>query len=304
MHRIVCVLSGVLILACPGPGPIGGDAGLITDGGAATAPCGLATNPEPNDTRDTASTLTLNTDATFCLGVGDVDFVAFTTPASDMGGGTVQLQFTQVGTPVALDVEVTAASDNGPVTSAYNTAGGASLTIWFSAKPNTTFKAKIHNFAGSASEAAKYNLNVVYTAVADAFEPNDTRDAAKPLTLGTAANAYFVGGYSAGTEPRTAYDDWYSVSVVARRAIRVQLSNIATDWSPYVEVFAADNSAFDSKYVTTDGQSIDLTSSDLVTAAGTYTIRVYSFAGYPAADGKGALADHLTRPYSITVSQP
>ena len=35
-----------------------------------------------------------------------------------------------------------------------------------------------------------------------------------------------------------------------------------------------------------------------------YKVRVYSFAGYPTAAGKGALADHLMRSYSITVSQP
>ena len=295
--RLSLLSLGLLSLAC-GPGP------STADAGQPAGPCGLSPNPEPNDTRETASAVALNTDATFCLGVGDVDFVSFTTPTGDLAGGTVQLQFTQVASTLSLDVGVTAASDNGPVTSAYNTTDGANLTVWFSAKPNTTFRASIKNFAGNVSAASRYNLNVVYTAVADTFEPNDTRDTAKPLTLGAAANAFFVGGYSTGNPPGAAYDDWYSVPLVAGRAVRVQLSSVATTWSPYVEVYAPDNSEFDSKYVTTDGQSIDQTSPDLVTVAGMYKVRVYSFAGYPTADGKGALADHLTRSYSITVSQP
>jgi hypothetical protein len=303
MRPILCVLFFVS-LAC-GPGPSTTDAGqTLADAGQTLAPCGLSSNPEPNDTRDTASTVPLNADSTFCLGVGDVDFVSFTTPAGDLGGGAVQLQFTQVATTLKIDVDVTAASDNGPVTSDYTTTNGANLTVWFIAKPNTTFRASIKNFAGDVSSASRYNLNIVYTAVSDTFEPNDTRDAAKPLTLGAAANAFFAGGYSAGSSPGTAYDDWYSVSLVAGRAVRVQLANVATTWKPYVEVYAPDNSEFDSKYVTTEGQSIDQTSPDLVTAAGLYKVRVYSFAGYPSADGKGPLADHLTRPYSITVSQP
>jgi hypothetical protein len=296
MRPVLCLLCFVSLACGPGPSTV--------DAGQTLGPCGLSSNPEPNDTRDTASTVPLNTDATFCLGVGDVDFVSFTTPAGDLGGGTVQLQFSQVATTLSIDVEVTSASDNGPVTADYNTTDGANLTVWFSAKPGTTFRANIKNFAGDVSAASRYNLNVVYTAVSDTFEPNDTRDTAKPLTLGAAANAFFVGGYSTGTPPGAAYDDWYSVPLVAGRAVRVQLSNVATTWRPYVEVYAPDNSEFDSKYVTTDGQSIDQTSADLVTVAGMYKVRVYSFAGYPPADGKGALADHLTRPYSITVSQP
>ncbi len=72
----------------------------------------------PNDTRETASALALSTEATFCLGVGDVDFVRFPTPTGGSGGGTVQWQFTQVATAPSLAVDATAASVNGLLTSA------------------------------------------------------------------------------------------------------------------------------------------------------------------------------------------
>jgi hypothetical protein len=298
MLRSAYAMLAVVLMGCPG-------APSESDGGssAGTGPCGLASNPEPNDTRDTATPVALRSDVTYCLEKDDVDFFAFSTP-EDVTGGTVQLEFTQVGTTLRLDVEVTAASDNGVVTSAYRTTEGASLTMWFSVQPGTAYKARVRNFAGSVSAATKYNLNVLYTPVADTFEPNDTRDTAKPLTLGTTANAYFSGGFSVSDAPNAAFDDWYSVSVAAGRPIRVLVANVATDWRPQVEIFAPDNSSFESKYVTTEGQSLDVKSADMVAAAGTYKIRVYAFAGYPKAEGDGALADHLTRPYAITVTQP
>src|SRR5688572_714670 len=86
--RLLLALSPLLLAAAcgggNGNGGTGGTGGSGGTGGAGGVPCGLAAGvePEPNETRDTPSTLAFGAAVTACVAdATDVDFYEVTAPA-------------------------------------------------------------------------------------------------------------------------------------------------------------------------------------------------------------------------------
>lgn len=280
------------------------DAGTVTptvDGGGAdgsvvvTGGCAFG---EPNENRDQATALTIGTQYSGCVTTReDADFYEFTAP-SDNSGGYVQIALTNVGAG-SIAAEVFAASDNGSLTSVYNTTEGESLPVYVSVAPGAKYRLRVADFAGFSAEY-KYDLKLTYTKFDDSFEPNNTRDDAKSITKNVPVEAIIAPTTAAGHVKEDDWFDFYAVDLAAGNA-DVKLENVPTNVNADVQVYNAAGTVVASKYNTTDGASVVV--EPFQTAAAKYYVRVSYFASPPASAAKGGIPDNFTRKYKLTVSQ-
>jgi hypothetical protein len=284
-----------------GSGGAGADAAGGTGGGGTMA-CGIP-EMEPNDSRDKAVPYTVGAAAVGCLGTeDDLDFYEMTAPA-DPAGGYYQGSLTDVGDGT-VSVKVYSATDNSEILgSAYTTTAGASVFFYWAAAPGEKYRLSVTGFGGW-SKAFKYTLKASYTKVSDTFEPNDTRDASKPLTLGTPVMAFFFSGFRGKDIKPEEYQDWYSVTLAAGMA-SLKLENVPMNVLPQIKLYDAAGGmvSLDQNYNTTAGGSI-LTKA-MIPAAGMHRVVVDVFSVPPEASGKAMMVpDSFTHPYTLTVSQP
>ena len=269
------------------------------DGGAvvAAAGCGFG---EPNDTRDVPTSIALDTAYTgICLsGREDKDWYQFTAP-SDAAGGWVKVLLSNVHN-AALGAKAYAMGSNREIITAYTATDGESLAIYFSVKPGEKFGVVVDEFIGG-DQVATYDMKLAYTKFDDAFESNDSRDAAKTITAGTAVEAYLAGLESAATPKGDDVSDWYAVNLSAGQA-SIKIQNIPTDLSPDYELVDVNGTRIDNGYTATNGESL-IRNNVAIPATGKYFVRVGAFNHVEDA-GKGDVApDHFTRKYSLLVSQ-
>ena len=309
---VLAVLGAGLLPACgssshSGTGGVGGSIGAGGQGGGAVvAHCGLEL--VPNDTRDTATAYVLGTPVTTCIDTeADIDMYSFTVPANNPAGGFVRLTFTDVGVSGALDVNLYSAVDNSQVDELYKIDGGASIDAYLAVAAGTTYRIAVSQFTSSAVPF-RYTMTATYTGLVDLYEPNDTKDAAKPIGVGTAITAYQAAGYVQDPYVGDALADWYSVVLAGGSAMAnttVKMSTVPTDIMGDVQLFDPDGVAIGESYSTTPGANVTLVAQAAV--AGTYLIKVSPFSGAPAPAGEiklGVPPDHFTRPYTLTVTQP
>jgi hypothetical protein len=297
----------VLATACGGGGNGEDDAGTLADGGGTADgggganPCGLPNEPEPNDDRDHAAAYELGTSVEGCIATkNELDFYQFTAP-SDPAGGYVQVAVTNVGNGY-IQTNTYAASDNGEILQAYAANKGQSVNYFFSVAPGQTYRIAFTDWV-SVEGAFAYTLQATYTAIADAYEPNDTVDQAKAITVGTPIQAYLFAGFTAGgTFDADSMDDWYQFTAAAGN-ITVTLSNVPTDTTMEMSVHGPDKSQLGGlAYNTTAGANV--TATRTAATAGTYYVRVGRWVGVGKAAGIGStVPDRFTRPYTLSVTQ-
>jgi hypothetical protein len=291
--------------ATGGAGGATGGAGGATGGagGGVVGPCGVL-EMEPNDTQDQATPYSLGASVVACIGTaGDQDFYRFTVP-NDAAGGYVVVDFTDVDPVGYLAAAVRTVSDNGEVLSVYVGNGGQSLSLFFAVAPGQQYRLNVNDFA-AFSKAYKYTLKATYTKVDDAFEPNDTRDQAKPIQIGAANSGFLFAGHTVATIPYVAYEDWYKFTLAAGN-VTAKLENVPLDITGQLELFDASGKSVASAYEITEGASVTLTLNGA--AAGAYTLRVNPFGAGIVSSGKGTavpavVPDHFKRPYILTVTQ-
>jgi hypothetical protein len=281
----------------------GGPADAGGPDGASAAPCGIP-EMEPNDTRDNAVVYTAGSEVVACLGTDkDVDFYEVTAPAGDAAGGYYQASITNVGMG-NVDAKVFSATDNSLILQfTYTVDQGASLYFYWAAAPGQKYRVAVTNFAGW-NNPYKYTFKATYQKVADAFEPNDMREAAKPLTLGTAVMPYFFTGFRRGDIKPEEYQDWFSVMLDAGM-VTVKVDNVPTDVRPQIKLLDPTGAEVDlpTRYNVTPGGSLN--TSAKVDMAGKYLLVVDIFSVEPDASAKEMMVpDSFTRPYTLTVSQP
>jgi len=305
--------AGLLPAACGGGSHgtgMGGQGGRASPGlgGAAGSsvvlgPCGLP-EIEPNDTRDLATPYVLGSSVVACIGAGDdKDVYSFTAPATDLAGGYVLLSLTEVGPTGLVDVTLFSAADNSSVDEIYKADGGASLFAYLAVAPGVSYRIQVSAFAG-AGAPYRYTMKAAYTPIVDAYEPNDTKDTAKAITLATPITASMTAGYVGDPYKGEALADWYSVPLAAG-SVTIKLTTVATDIMGDIQLFDPDGTSVDEKYSTTPGANVTLTAE--VMTPGSYKFFIQPFAGAPPAAGEavGMVApDHFTRPYTLTVTQP
>ncbi len=291
----VAAVGLVLGSAC-GPTSSGSDAG--SDAGSGSG-CGFG---EPNGTRETATPLAIDAGVTSaCVGTDAdlVDFYEFTAP-DDASGGYVTVNFTNVGAVAGPEAEIFAAADNGEIASKYEVDKGKSLTVWTTVAPAAKYRFTIKPFAGSSAPMS-YDVKLNYTKLPDAFEPNNRKEDAKAITVGTAIQASVAGVSANSTLAAGDVEDWYKVTVAAGTAT-IKMSNVPADYLCQMEVFDASGTSIDSKYNTTEGANCQL---DLVSlVGGEIKIKLDKFAGKPAQGGGGTPGPSITSQYTLLVSQP
>ena len=270
-------------------------------------PCGLAGEPEPNDSRDAPTPLAAGSAVLGCVaGATEQDWYDFVAPP-DPAGGYLQLRLDQVGTGT-VNVQLYTASDNALVLDTYAANDGASLSVYLAAAPGQRYLAKVFS-AFSVSRPFSYRLTPTWTAVVDAQEPNDTRADARPLALGATAQGTLFAPFVKGATPEDAsYNDWFKVNLAAGAAT-VRLSNVPTTLTGFVGVYDASATEVKSAYGSNEGAGVTLTldAADVPTAGEYFVVVrkvfVLPAAGHPAGSG-AVVPDHFTRAYALQMTQP
>ncbi|HEY0710954.1 MAG TPA: hypothetical protein VGG33_29395 [Polyangia bacterium] len=297
-------LATLALCACQELGD-GADAGAGDAGADAEQPpgpgCGLASEPEPNDTVAQASPLTAGAAVVGCLAsAADLDIYEVKAPAA--GSGFFQGGLTEVGAGT-LSVEVSSARDNAPfLRGTFTSTPGASLFFYWATAPGESYRIAVARF-GSAAAPFRFALRATYTGIVDAFEPNDTRAEAKPITLGRPVDAFFFAGHQTEAVDPAAFSDWYSVTL-APGTLTIKLRNVPTSVRPEVELFDAGNNSVRglTMYNNTPGGSIDVMGP---VTAGPHRLVVRIFALAPETAGRGEkVPDNYRQPYQLIVSQP
>jgi hypothetical protein len=277
----------------------GGDASAETAGGGT---CGLV-EAEPNDSRDRATPYSAGAAVTACLGTPeDVDFYELTAPAADLAGGYYTAAVSDVGDG-RVEVKVYTASDNANLLdNAYTTERGASLSFFWAAAPGQKYRISVARFQ-VADAPFKYTFKADYTKVSDAFEPNDTRDQARPIALGTPVSAALFAGHKGQEVAATAFEDWYQATLASGK-LTVKLENVPTDVRAEVRLVDPAGQPLDPRAQSLDaGAGLTLTRDAL--PAGTYKVVVAIYAVAPLTAGRGmTVPDSYTRSYKLTVTQP
>jgi hypothetical protein len=317
-YRLIVCAGAVLALATMGcestdsgadggtdAGGTGGGGGGGGGGGSNPMACGFA-EPEPNDTRDNATAYTAGTDVTGCIGSStDVDFYKLSSPA-DMTGGVFGVSMTDVGEGT-LDVKVYTASDNSAILeNTYTVDKGGNLYFYWAAAPGADFRISVARFGGFDA-AYKYKMKAVYTKAEDAYEPNDTKATATPLTLGTPVMAKLFAGHKVKVVADEAYYDWYKFDVATAGMVNVAVDEVPTNTTVKVELQNALGSAINN----TSGEDYNITKGGSVVAGfmvmpGAHSLRIESYSPKPeTADRTDSpqLPDNATRSYKLTVSQ-
>ncbi len=258
------------------------DGGLVTDSGTGVDGGGGCAFGEPNDTRETPTAIQVNqVYRGLCVSAEDgtdgKDFYAFTAPATDLAGGYVEVKMTNVGPEGLAEFIVTSVVDNDVLVDNYQTTEGAGSYGWFTVTPGATYRVQANRFAG-AGKRFTYDLELKYTAIADAFEPNNTKETAKDLALNTPVKGS-AASHSASTNlVPTDAADWFKVTLPAGTAT-VTLSTVPIDFTCDVELFDSYGTGVGEKYNTTAGADCQLDATDLV--GGVYYVNVHQFAGVP-----------------------
>jgi hypothetical protein len=285
-----------------GGGGGGTDAGIDAAPVMGNGPCGVP-ETEPNDTRDNPVRITAPTMFPSCIGTPkDVDFYELTTP-SDPGGGYYQFSITEVGN-VEVGLVAYSVSDKGKLTELYTDSAGQDLHGFLAAAAGEKYWLAVSAFAGANDGPAKYTLKVTFTKVADMYEPNDTKETAKPITLGTPIMAFMHQGFQAGAIKVEDVVDWYSVTAAAGD-VTVKVENVPTNLE--ADVFIYDSTGKMARgYSSNDGANAMVTLMGV--AAGPVYIQVQPFfigadAFIERAKAPGMVPDQFTRPYKLTVSQ-
>jgi len=293
----------------PADGGAGGaDAGGGTDAGVdapptmGNGPCGVPES-EPNDKRENATPLAVPAMFTSCIGTpGDVDFYELTAP-SDVTGGYFLFSFTDIGA-WAVDVTGYNVADNGEIAQLYAGSDGQNLYGFLAAAPGFKYRLAVRGFISVGSAPTPYTMKVTYTKVDDAQEPNNTRDTARMITLGTPVTAYMFEGVKA--LPMKAEDvvDWYTVMAAAGN-LTVTVESVPSTMTAFVHIFDPTGKEVYG-YGPSDGANATVTSMN--GPAGAYKIQVHPFGVRPAsffdkAATPGDVPPNYTIPYKLTVSQ-
>jgi hypothetical protein len=283
----------------PGTGGSPGDGGVDAGPPVGNGPCGIP-DMEPNDMRDQSVKIAPST-ITSCFGTDeDVDYYELTAP-SDPGGYYV-ISLTEVG-DVEVEMYAYTVTNNGMIGHIYAANGGQDLHAYLGTSAGQKYRLQVGSFAGWKGPS-KYTLKVSYMKVDDAYEPNNTRDTAKPITLGTPINAFIHDGFITAQVDDEDVRDWYTVTAGPGN-LTAKVENVPMNMSAWVEIVDAAGK-LDYAYSSNNGSDATLTVMGV--AAGTFRISVKPFVVpgdlfFGESKLMGQLPDSYTRAYKLTVSQ-
>ena len=219
---------------------------------------------------------------------------------NDSKGGYVTVSINGVGPNGDISASAYTAADNGRFYKTGTNVEGAEVFLYFTAKPGAKFYLPVSPYAENP-KANPYTLSVVYHQVPDAYEPNDLRSQAKPITIGTPVEAYMFAGREVSTAiPSEDWLDWYAVDLVPG-TLNVRLSPAANDIDGNIVLYDPDGVQIANKGSNTEGSAVKLTED--IAAAGTYYLKISPYE-VPQTEGNTATVPQYFRlPYTLTVTQ-
>lgn len=252
---------------------------------------------EPNEDRDHATKLRFGQPVkkACATGSGDVDWYELDVPA-DPAGGYVQITAKNI-TAGRWELRVFAASDNEQLLASYAESQKADVNAFVEAKPGTKLRFSLKPSYYEEKQTFEYDVDVKYTKIADAFEPNDSRENAKRIEKNTSINAYFFAGYD--SKELGDYDDFYEIDLNAGKAT-FKLEDVAEGYAK-MNVLDEAGESIEIEYAGTRGASVFL--NDLaITKSGKHYVHV-TLSGVDAEGDTTGVPPHFTKPYKLTVSQ-
>ncbi len=218
-------LLSLATLACSSGNPAPSDAGSCTPpgsdaGDASTSDAGVeppCTENEPNDTRETATKLALDTNVPKrCLSaVTDLDFYEVAVPKTAYTG-YLHVHLRNVGGAAGdttIGLTVYSATDNGRITSERADRAGADLDVYWSTAADQTYRMQVDGVA--SAYPARYDIEAELVERVDTFEPNDDRSAAKSITLGQKVEGAMLYGHRSQSLNSPDGDDWFAIQLAA-----------------------------------------------------------------------------------------
>jgi hypothetical protein len=197
----------------------------------------------------------------------DDDYYRFTLGATGTPADGTSLAFTHTNG----DVDLQLLDGNGTVVSS-STSVNDGERVSFAELPAGTYYLRAYGFAGAANDNYTLSITAPESAVADASEPNDTRDT--PTELGTVAGSVRRDNRSIHTATD---EDWYRFTLAAPgtvdNTVRVDFPGLAGDID--IGLYDVAGNLVRSSNGTGDFEQVALTG----LAAGTYTVKVFGFAG-------------------------
>jgi hypothetical protein len=278
----------------------GNEAGTGASSGASTVD---VDEVEPNETRETPMPLGLESSVHGSFSTNaDADFYEVVTPASDVAGGYFEFSITDIPQG-EFSLSILSKVNYGVIGNSINTATvGQSYFGYWAAAPDQTYLIKVSAKAGQAYPY-DYVLNVKYTPVVDALEPNDTRQTASDLTLGEPVQSRLFSGYRSDALTGDEYNDWYRVELAAG-PLTAALTHVPASANGQVDLYNSGGTRISTQFVGTHGA--DATLSYTIASPGIYYLVVTAYDN-PAAIGKaatpGQIPAHFTDDYTFTVTQ-
>jgi hypothetical protein len=266
----------------------------------ASLPCGFA-EAEPNDSSAAATAYVAESAVTGCLGSeADVDVYLVTAPAGDAGGGFYVGAVTGIEGG-QVDVSVLASPAGTPILGGvYSAAEGAPVRFHFAAAPGEQYEVRLTRFA-QWIWPVPYTLQLQYTAVVDAHEPNDTVAEARAVAAGSPVQAHVFAGFRSGALRLAAYDDWFAVELRAGTAT-FRVEGVPADVAADLLVLDSKGRELAHEHGGAKGASV-VYKTPAALAAGSYRVKVAPQSLPLAADKGPDVPASFTTAYTFTVIQ-
>lgn len=216
---------------------------------------------EPNETQNTAKTISINTDVTGQIAsTTDNDYLKFTTTST----GDVTVSLTNLPANYNLKVFNTVGTQLGI---SQNT-GTSSESISLSNLAAGTYIAYVYGYSGAYSNSSCYTLKVstsIGTTCSNSNEPNETRPTAKTISI----NTDIKGQIASATDK-----DYLKFTTTTTGNVTLSLTTLPADYD--LKVYNSSGTQIGSSLNSgTTSESISLTN----LAAGTYVAYIYGYSG-------------------------
>lgn len=236
---------------------------------------------------DGAMALTVPSSTVICSGKRDTDVFTVTAPGTS-GASLITYEIKQLNNE-KLAPKITMFDANRKRDRDHNGRRSEHIRGWFVLQAGTSMYLRIGQVHGDEGKVA---LVLTATPLADAHEPNDTREQAKAVTGSTQGLMYRA------LNNKDATTDWYTFEVAKAGPV-----NFSIDMSEGIATKAAVSDA-NRKVVSRKqgGRGERIEWSWNAKGPGTYHLEVGSVHTIDAS-GRDDAASHLTRPYTLTIQQ-
>jgi hypothetical protein len=258
-----------------------------------------------NDTFGTATPYALWSQVVACLNTAsDVDYYSFTIPANP-AGGYIQASATMLGVGpggggVGADIKIYTAADQTVLAEIASQTSQQSVFVYAAVAPGASYYVAVNPTTGTATPA-RYTLLVTYTAIADPYEPDDTRATAATISLNQMITAYMFAGYA--TQTIGLFDDYYKVALQSG-SVTINVPTSPMNVAPFVTFYDPQFNQITTGNATTGGGGVTIMSTAM--AAGTYYVGIRPYVSNPnnQAGSGTVLPDNFITPYTLIVTQP